>query len=239
MNTKTLGNLVINGIGSSNGGSFEKVELNGKGTVNGDTECVKFYCNGSGTIHGNVKTGKAKISGAAKINGAVKAEELIINGSASIAEAISSKVMEVSGKSSIGGSVKCDEMTVNGKVSIEGDCETEIFRAEGAFSVAGLLNAETIDIKLFGDSRAKEIGGRNIKVVQHKESLLKLIKSIFQLKLEAEVIEGDEIELEGTVASIVRGKNVKIGKNCEIGLVEYSGEYDCQPGTLVKESRKI
>ncbi|MBT2687734.1 polymer-forming cytoskeletal protein [Bacillus sp. ISL-47] len=239
MNTKALGNLVINGIGSSNGGLFEKVELNGKGRVNGDTECAKLYCNGTGTIHGNVKTVKAKISGAAKINGAVKAEELIINGSASISEAVSSKVVEVSGKSFIGGSVKCDDMIVNGKVSIEGDCEAENFRAEGAFSVAGLLNAEIIDIKLFGDSRAKEIGGRNIKVVQHKESLFKLIKSIFPLKLEAEVIEGDEIELEGTVAAVVRGRNVKIGKNCEIGLVEYSGEYECQPEVLVKESRKI
>ncbi len=239
MNMKTLGNLIINGVGSSNGGSFEKVELNGKGTVNSDIECERFLCNGTGTVHGNVKTEKGEISGAAKIHGSVKAESLIINGSAAISEAVSCQKLEVAGKSSIGGSVKCDVIDVNGKVSIEGDCEAEIFSAEGTFSVEGLLNAETIDIKLFGDSKAKEIGGRKIKVTQHRETLFKLIKSIFPLKLEADLIEGDDIELEGTAALVVRGKNVKIGKNCEIGLVEYSGEYECSPEAAVTELRRI
>ena len=32
-------NLIINGYGSSNGGEFHKVQLNGKGTVNGNVEC--------------------------------------------------------------------------------------------------------------------------------------------------------------------------------------------------------
>ncbi|MBG9447756.1 polymer-forming cytoskeletal protein [Cytobacillus firmus] len=219
---KTLGNLIINGVGSVNGGTFNKVEINGKGTVNSDIECERFNCNGTGTIHG-----------------AVKAESLNINGSASISEAVHSQKLEVAGNSSIGGSVKSDEMVVNGKAKIAGDCEAEVFRAEGAFKIDGLLNAEKIDIKLFGESKAKEIGGRKIKVAQHRESLFKLIKSLYPLKLEAELIEGDDIELEGTSALVVRGKNVKIGKNCEIGLVEYSGEYECSPESVVKELRSI
>lgn len=239
METKALGNLIINGVGSVNGGAFHKVEINGKGTVNNDIECEKFNCNGTGTIHGNVKTEKGKISGAAKIHGSVKAETLSVNGSASISEAVLCQKLEVAGNSSIGGSAKSDEMTINGKATIAGDCEAEVFRAEGAFKIEGLLNAETIDIKLFGESKAKEIGGRVIKVSQHRESLFKLIKSIFPLKLEAELIEGDDIELEGTSALVVRGKNVKIGKNCEIGIVEYSGEYECSPDSEVKESRLI
>ncbi|MEK3853829.1 polymer-forming cytoskeletal protein [Cytobacillus sp. FSL H8-0458] len=236
---KTVGNLIINGVGSVNGGAFKKVEINGKGTVNSDIECESFYCNGTGTIHGNVKTENGKISGAARIHGTVKAEFLNVNGSASISEAVLSRKLEVAGSSSIGGSVKSDEMVVNGEAKIAGDCEAEVFRAEGAFKIDGLLNAETIDIKLFGESKAKEIGGRKIKVAQHRESLFKLIKSLFPLKLETELIEGDDIELEGTSALIVRGKNVKIGKNCEIGLVEYSEEYECSPDSEVKESRLI
>lgn len=239
MKMKTLGNLIINGVGSVNGGAFNKVEINGKGTVNSDIECERFYCNGTGTIHGNVKTEKGKISGAARIHGAIKAESLNINGSASISEAVFSQKLEVAGSSSIGGSVKSDEIVVNGKAKIAGDCEAEVFHAEGAFRIDGLLNAETIDIKLFGESKAKEIGGRKIKVAQHRESLFKLIKSLFPLKLEAELIEGDDIELEGTSALVVRGNNVKIGKNCEIGLVEYSGEYECSPDSEVKESKLI
>lgn len=34
--------LTINGFGSSGGGTFQTVELNGKGTINGDVECKQF-----------------------------------------------------------------------------------------------------------------------------------------------------------------------------------------------------
>lgn len=35
-------NLLINGFGSSGGGTYQTVELNGKGTINGDIDCERF-----------------------------------------------------------------------------------------------------------------------------------------------------------------------------------------------------
>ncbi|XSC72727.1 hypothetical protein P5609_005300 [Bacillus licheniformis] len=35
-------NLLINGFGSSGGGAYQTVELNGKGTINGDIDCERF-----------------------------------------------------------------------------------------------------------------------------------------------------------------------------------------------------
>ncbi|WP_433750878.1 polymer-forming cytoskeletal protein [Falsibacillus pallidus] len=239
MNANKLGDLQINGIGSSNGGTFHKVQLNGKGTVNGDAECTIFECNGAGVINGNMKAEQATVSGSAKINGQLTAAEINVNGSASIQENVQMEKMTVSGKASVGGNLKGEEITVNGKVTIDGDCEVENFKGEGGFTIGGLLNAETVKIKLSGESKAKEIGCQQIIAKQEKQALLKLIKSFFPNRLEAEVIEGDEIELEGTTAQVVRGNQVVIGPNCEIGLVEYSGTFFQDKNAVVKESRKI
>lgn len=40
--------LIINGSGSSKGGRFHTVEINGSGTVSGDVECTSLLFNGSG-----------------------------------------------------------------------------------------------------------------------------------------------------------------------------------------------
>lgn len=52
-------------------------------------------------------------------------------------------------------------------------------------------------------------------------------------------MEGDQIDIENTKAMIVRGNNVKIGANCNIGLVEYTDELSIDPKAIVGESRKI
>ena len=60
-------NLIINGYGSSNGGEFHKVQLNGKGTVNGNVECEQFECNGYGAVTGDLKSSRARISDLVKL----------------------------------------------------------------------------------------------------------------------------------------------------------------------------
>jgi hypothetical protein len=53
------------------------------------------------------------------------------------------------------------------------------------------------------------------------------------------MIEGDEILLENTKADVVRGKNVQIGKGCEIGLLEYQDSYKLETGSVVMTARAI
>jgi hypothetical protein len=45
-------------------------------------------------------------------------------------------------------------------------------------------------------------------------------------KLTAQIIEGDYVYVEYTMAEIVRGTNVIIGPGCEIALVEYKTKLD-------------
>lgn len=77
-------NLLINGFGSSGGGAYQTVELNGKGTINGDIDCERFSCSGTGTVNGDVKADELRISGHAKLNGAIEASKVRIDGSAKV-----------------------------------------------------------------------------------------------------------------------------------------------------------
>lgn len=235
-----MGDLVINGFGSSNGGQFHKVILNGFGTVNSDVECVEFECNGVGTANGNIKSEKAEINGKAKVKGTIESRKLSISGTATIEGSLFVENLEVSGKASIGGKVKSDEIQLKGSLSIDGDCQAEIFKAESHFNVNGLLNADQIDIQIYGSCKAKEIGGQSIKVKKYKGSALgNLLKPFIQTQLESEVIEGDAIEIENTNAKIVRGSQVKIGPNCQIGLVEYTDTLEIDSKASVAEQRKV
>jgi cytoskeletal protein CcmA (bactofilin family) len=239
MNTNSRGDLVINGFGASNGGQFRVVTINGRGTVNSDLECNELECNGSGTINGNVTSEKTKVSGHAKFKGNLESHKLTIDGTAKIDKNLSAEKLSVSGKATVGGRVKCEEIKIHGTFSVYEDCEAEIFKADSMFTIGGLLNADQIDIRMFGECKAKEIGGQTI-TVKYKGSVIgNLLKPLYKPQLETDLIEGDLIELENTLAKIVRGNKVRIGPNCQIGLVEYTGELSMDKKAVVSESRKV
>lgn len=238
MNLKKRGNLTINGYGAANGGSFQRVRINGKGTINDQIDCVEFDCNGSGTVKGNIKADKAKIKGRAKMEGKLEADVLTVDGTAKMTDDVVTKKLEISGHAAIGGRVKAEEVRVKGILKVAKDCETEIFKAESQFIIGGLLNAEHIEIQIYGECTAKEIGCQTIKVKQKSSFIGSLLKPFAKTQLEADCIEGENIELENTIAKIVRGNDVRIGPNCQIDVVEYSGEFIQDKKSIVRETKK-
>ncbi|MEH7076245.1 cytoplasmic protein [Neobacillus drentensis] len=240
MDTNSRGDLVINGFGASNGGQFRLVTLNGRGTVNSDLECMEFDCNGSGVIKGNMISERAKVNGHARFKENLESQRLTIDGSVSIEKNLLVEKLKVSGRGSVGGRVKCEEIIIHGSLTVGEDCEAEFFTAESQFTIGGLLNADHIDIKMFGECKAKEIGGQTISVKAKGSSFVgNLLKPFFKPQLEAELIEGDKIELQNTIAKIVRGNQVSIGPNCQIGLVEYTEEFSMDKKAIVSENRKV
>lgn len=231
--------LMINGYGNSAGGSFDKVTINGKGAVNGDVSCRHFQCSGTGSVNGNVKAEYLKISGNGKIDGFADIGIFTIEGRGSVGKDVAMKNMKISGKGVIGGNLSGEEIRIQGRAIIDGDCEVENFKSEGQFTMGGLLNADSVDIKLYGECRVKEIGGQSIKIKQKIFSMISLLKRIFPVRLVVETIEGDTIEIESTIANVVRGNDIIIGPNCEIDLVEYKGSYKQDTKAKVKEYRKI
>ncbi|MEN1937880.1 polymer-forming cytoskeletal protein [Paenibacillus sp. 102] len=231
--------LIINGYGSSNGGEFYKVQLNGKGTVNGNIDCDDFECNGSGNVNGDLKSERTRISGSGKVDGKVDTENMRIDGKATITKDVKANNLKIAGKGTIGGTLKGEELKICGQATIDGNCEVDIFSSEGQFTVGGLLSADEIDIDIHGTCRAKEIGGQTIKVRHRATVFSRLFKTVFGSHLEAELLEGDNIDIDHVQIKTVRGNNVTVGPNCEIGLIEYTGVLNVDKSAKVKEIQQV
>lgn len=239
MQNEKRGDLILNGSGSSAGGHFHNVKLNGHGKVNGDVKCDRFECNGNGTVYGNVKAETVQINGSADIKGSLQAKNILIKGGSRIRGDVSFQKIKIEGYFSSEGCLKGEEMKLNGKMWTNGDCETESFEADGQFKISGLLNADTIDIRLYGESKAKEIGGETVKVKKKIFGIHKVLKNVLPVKLSVDTVEGDEIDLESTKAKVVRGSNVRIGTGCDIDLVEYTNDFQKDKKAKVNDSKRI
>lgn len=244
MEKEVLGNLKISGVGSSGGGRFNEVKISGAGDVKGDLECNLFKSSGASDVHGNLKAKTVEVSGASDIKGNLNAEQIYVSGASDIHGDVETKKIKISGASDIRGSLHAEEVEVSGVIDIKGDCETENFKATGGFKIGGLLNADNIEVFIGGKCNVKEIGGERISVKLSNNvglGIIRAIKEAFNVHeyLTAEIIEGDEIYLESTVAKVVRGNNVTIGPDCDIDLVEYKGEIKLQNSARIKEQKRI
>ena len=243
MADETRSDVKINGDGSLSGGTYGAVTINGAGTVNGDIDCTDYRVNGAGTHNGRLLAQSITVNGTGTFNGEVQANELNVNGDMSVRDGIGVGKVSIKGNASFGGSIASHEVIVRGFMKTGGDCQSEAFDCEGAFTVAGLLNAGTVDIKLYGPSSAREIGGEKIIVRQPSGGGLSSLTQIFtfwaEKRLTADSIEGDDVALELTTAKTVRGRNITIGEGCRVDLVEYSGTYVAAPGATVGEARQV
>lgn len=234
--------MKINGaVSPMPGGAFGELVINGAGSVNGDVEADLVRINGAGSINGKLVAQSVTVNGAGTFNGSVQANEMTVNGDASIRDGAGIGLFTVKGNTSVGGGLAANEIVVKGFLKAAGDCEAESFSAEGGFTVGGLLNAGTVDIKVYGACSAREIGGEKISVRQSQgfESITQILTFWAEKRLSAETIEGDEIYLEATTARIVRGTNVTLGPECRIDVVEYTESYSPAAGIIVGDARKV
>ena len=241
MTEQDRADMKINGDGTMSGGTFGAITINGAGSVNGDADATDVRINGAGTINGKLVAQSITVNGTGTFNGSVQAGEMNVNGDASIRDGAGVGRFTIKGNTSVGGGLAANELDVRGFLRAGGDCEAESFSAEGGFTIGGLLNAGTIDIKVFGPCSAREIGGEKIviRAPQGLQSITQIFTFWTEKRLEAQTIEGDEVTLEAVTAQTVRGANVTIGPECRIELVDYTGGYTVDPGASVGEARKV
>ena len=82
--------------------------------------------------------------------------------------------------------------------------------------------------------------GNNLKSLQ---IVVKSSRSFFfwirkSKHLDVELIKGDDISLEATIAQIIRGARVKVGRGCRIEAVEYSESLEVSPKATVQSQVK-
>lgn len=225
MENNNYGSINISGSGSAGGGRYDSVKISGSGKITGDVVCNEFKSSGSAKVENTLEAEVVKVSGSAKFVGDVTANEFKSSGSANLEGNFKGGSLKVSGSVKVHGQVDCEEVSSSGSLKVEGDCNAEVFRSSGSCGIGGLLNANEIEIKIGGRCEIGTIGAENvdIKLGNGIGIISEFISSLFgnDLYLYCDSIEGDNIFLENTMAKVVRGNRVKIGKGCKIDRVEY------------------
>lgn len=243
ISSEQKGNLIINGSGSSSGGTYEEVKINGHGRIDGHVECRHYHSNGSSKLIGDLRAELCKVNGSSTIEGNVDVDKLEVSGMLKLVGSFRGGEIRCDGQSKIRGSVTSDAIVIRGDMTVEENLEAETFDSKGTFKVSGLLNAGKIEVTLHGSSEAREIGGESIQVKRSvvSNTIGRIVKGLFGFNdvLTADVIEGDEITLEATRARIVRGNRVNVGPDCEIGLIEYKTELHKDRNSTVNEERRL
>lgn len=240
-------NIKIVGDNSSAGGLFNNVSVVGNGIFNSSVDCAYIKATGDCTINGDLKSVTGVVAGSINIKGSLSADMFKVAGNMTVDDNTSIKNLITHGNTTIRGNISSEKIDANGYFTIEGNCNSEVFKSKSiVMKLNGLLNADDIDIQIYGRSAVREIGGEKIMIRGGSESIfkrLKLIKSMLydacKGDLTTDVIEGDEIYLEYTTAKAVRGKNVTIGQGCNIELVEYVDNFNQHSDSVVRESKKM
>ncbi|OAB41836.1 hypothetical protein [Paenibacillus antarcticus] len=235
-----LKDLRITGNGSSGGGQYDKVKILGDSVIHGDVKCNLFKCTGTVSVEGFLESGNVGCQGNMKVLQGLQGQEVSIQGELDVIGDVSVQTLKVNGEIRVEGHLNAEKLKGQGSLNISGDCQGEEVIIRGSLDVANMLNGEVVEIKLYGPSRAREIGGGKITIT--KAMTIPFIGKYSPGAygaMQADSIEGDEIHLENTKAAVVRGRNVYIGSGCEIGLVEYKNEYKQDQGAVVVQYNRI
>jgi len=236
-----LRDVKISGSGTIAGGEYNIVKISGSGKIDGDIRCKIIGISGSASIDGYIYTEELKISGSCKILGDTKCEIGKVSGSASVEGNMSGKEIRISGGTKILGNMNFNTIETSGALTTGGDVEGENVIINGVCKVDGLINGENIDITLHSKSWSKELGGEKITISRKESSpILKIFsKTIMRGSFVCESIEGNDIYIEYTESSVVRGKNINIGPGCKISKVEYYDTLDIHEDAEVGEKVKL
>lgn len=205
--------LKITGDSDIGGGEYGIVKITGTLTASESFSGKEIH------VVGDVRGDEDITCGELKVMGTLSSRKLVVKEKASImgtltAKEIDAEVFKVYGTVNCGKEFNCSRLMVSGSVD-----------------VGTLLNAEELSIKSGYTSHLPEAGGK----------ILHVRGKTFSSKcaLQAGTVEFDEIDVKNTEAEILRGVNVKVGRHCKIGLLEYSGTLDCHPQARVAKTVKI
>lgn len=228
MTTMNRPDFAIAGVGTTGGGDFHRVELEGVSKVDGSLDCYSFKMNGLAKVKGSIcAVERFEASGKLTVDGSVKAA-----------------MAKIEGQATVRGNLDCEVLKANGFIKIVGDCRTHGCDVRGAMTVDGVLDADRLNIYMEGPVRVEVIRAKQISVnITRSGTIKRLMQSIlpapWQTQLRADRIEGDDVYLVDTTAALVRGRQVKIGAGCVIDRVEFESELIVHPDAVVRSRERI
>ncbi|MGL4363363.1 MAG: hypothetical protein ACRCSG_08900 [Cellulosilyticaceae bacterium] len=239
-------NLNISGAGSCSGGSYENVNISGSGKVTGDIVCSKFSSSGSSKIEGSATCDIFESSGTNKIKGNLRSKKIRISGTAKIEGCVFGDNIKISGAVKIEKGIKGDVIGIYGSAKIDGDIEAEEITIKGGMNNNQCINAESVYIEtrsIGSKVMFNEIGATTVIINENSdENIWHRIIGVFRIGsgyTKGRIIEADVVKMNYAEVDVIRGKHIKIGSNCYVKLVEYSGTLEVSPGATIGESRKV
>lgn len=244
MTQSMYNDMNVVGIGTFEGGIYDRVRIDGVAFVNGAIQCERLSCNGTGKLKGIVTAKSIDVNGMASFGSHVHGQQTKVCGRATVDGELIGERLEVEGSVSVSTQCEFKTIDVRGRLSVDHDLRTEQFHTKGSFRVGNQLSAGLVHVDLNGKCEAREMRAQKIEVVLgnfKKHSLLGAMFKTFGHEpiLEAAHIEGESIKLEHTNASLVRGQQVIIGPGCQIRRVEYSTDIYIDPSSIVHECVQV
>lgn len=228
-----VGNVTLLGYGKCIEGTYDNIRIIGSGEVEGNVICKKFTCAGAGEVSGNIQFEDMQIAGALEMNGNLEGKRLRIAGCG-----------EITGK------IKVETCKVYGVLNLEDSLDAETFIVKGGIEGAKEINSEEVIIQLLGHCEIDEIGAGQIKIGKNitvndsgwKKWMSQHMSVDFggkEEKLEAKVIEGDDIYIDSANVGIIRGARIEIGPDSIVGRVEYTEAIKVHEGAKIGEKIQI
>ena len=244
MEEKKLNSLNIDGLGTHTGGEFDRVTISGKGRITSDLNCLSLDISGMCTLEGNVVGENVRASGMGKFLKKIAADEIDISGKIDCEGEIETKKLYVEGLFKAKQCLKTIKAEITGMMSVEGDMIGESIVCDGMFKCGGFLNCETLDINIRCASKLNEVGATRVKITASPNRFNTMMNFLLpdfltNNKVTAQVIESDEIDIESCEVKVLRGKDIKIGPKCKVGLVEYSGTLEVDSTSEVDQVNKM
>ena len=225
-------------------GEYNNIKISGHSRLYGAVRCTSY--SSSGTTHGEgiECAERFKASGSTNFSDDIKAKRMKLSGSFSCGGSlVAEEEILVFGRTRCKKNVKCDTLSLSGSMSVDGDVEAESIEAFGGISCKGLVNAESIDIKLDKRMSVNSIGGS--KILIYTTGFPAFLKRLFTLFIfspkmsVSSAIEGDEVTIERVTCPRVTGRVVSIGRGCRVDLVQYSENVMIARGARVGRVEKI
>ncbi|MFQ5553133.1 MAG: hypothetical protein ACE5EW_05385 [Thermoplasmata archaeon] len=189
---------------------IEEFRCSGAGKVTSDLIAETVRIAGACKIEGRCECETFKVSGSAKVNKELKAETFHSSGSTKIQGDLRAEEVTASGMTDVGGSIEAQDVRVGGMLRVNGWVRADSFKSRGRFRIGEGLEADTIGVLLDDTAEVPVIKGKEIRVKRSRR----------RGGLRAKTIQGNHVSVSGTRAKLVRGRDVRIGPQSRIDVVE-------------------
>lgn len=220
------------------GGEYGNIKVMGTATIKDDIKCEELKVMGAVISEGIIDCGYLKVMGTAVLGDNVTCQNFDLLGTI---ECNYEANINVEGKFSVKGTIGSVKKTKAHTIDIKGifsndDCDVEEAKINGKIDIKNTLNCENIIIESSKlTSKINELVGANIEIKRK----INLFGTSSNVIADINTIEGDQIKLEYTKVNVVRGKNIKIGRGCTIGSIEYTGSCQVNSNSKVENQVKL